>query len=238
MANEIILELKGRKPCQMPLTRIAAYMQEFATLIGSPDAAFFSGIRAGSTRIAARPRAAGGKSVIRRRIVNASEGRGPRDAVTAFRKLADFSIADRAQARVTDGRTAIIHFPSNLPAFDPIRVIERGHISGVLEGVLRDGQKGVKARIRPDREALINCTASITVGKEMAALFLQYVRADGSGHWKRESSGKWVCESFQIEKIRALSNITLREAVRDLRELDLDWSECDWDEFDGVASQS
>lgn len=238
MAKEIVFELKGRMPHQIPLARMASYMQEFAALIGSDDAALFSEIRPGSTRIAARPREAGGQSAIRRRVLNASVGKGPREAVAAFKKITELASADRAPAKVTDGHTAIVHFPSNLPTYDPIRVIERGHVTGLLEGVLRDGQRGVKARIRPDGEPLIICTATGAVGKRLGGLFLEYVRAYGFGHWKREKSGKWVCESLHIESIDPLSNVPLREAVRDLRGLDVAWIDDGWDEFDEVASQA
>jgi hypothetical protein len=238
LAREIIFELKGRMPHQIPLARMAAYMQEFAALIGTDDAALFSEIRQGSTRIAAMPREAGGQSSIRRRILNASKGVGPREAVAAFRKITELANADRAPAKVTDGHTAIVHFPSNLPAYDPIRVIERGHITGVLEGVLRDGHKGVKARIRPDGGPMVICTASTAVGKNVGGLFLEYVRAYGSGHWRRESTGKWVCESFSIDSIERVSGVSLREAISDLRTLDLTWSDDGWEDFDEVASQA
>jgi len=238
LAKEIIFELKGRMPHQIPLARMAAYMQEFATLIGSVDAALFSEIRSGSTRIAARPREAGGQSTIRRRVLNASVGKGPREAVAAFKKITELANADRAPAKVTDGHTAIVHFPSNLPTYDPIRVIERGHITGILEGVLRDGHKGVKARIRPDGAPMIICTASTAVGRNVGGLFLDYVRAYGSGHWRRESTGKWVCESFNIDSIERVSSASLRDAVQDLRALEMTWIDDGWDDFDEVASQA
>ncbi len=238
MANEIIFELKGWMPHQIPLARMAAYMQEFAALIGADDAALFLEIRKGSTRIAAKPREAGGQSAIRRRILNASEGKGPREAVAAFRKLTELASSDRAPAKITDGHTAIAHLPSNLPTYNPARIIERGHITGILEAVSRDGRKGVKAKIRPDGEPLITCTATATVGKRMGGLFLDYVRAYGSGHWRREKGGKWTCESFSIESIDRISGAPLRDAVNDLRALDLTWSDDDWDDFDEVASQA
>lgn len=238
MASEIIFELKGRMPHQIPLARMAAYMQEFAALIDAKDAAFFSEIRQGSTRIAARPRHAGGQSTIRRRVLNASIGVGPKEAVAAFKRLADLANVDRAPAKITDGRTAIVYLPTNIPKYEPLRLIERGHITGILEGVYRDGQKGVKARIRPDKEPFVICTVTSAVGKNMGGLFLEYVRAHGSGQWRREVTGKWVCESFHIESVDGISGASLWDAVSEIRALDFTLADDSWDEFDGVASQA
>jgi hypothetical protein len=238
LASEIIFELKGRMPHQIPLARMASYMHEFAVLIGAADAAFFSEIRKGSTRIAARPREAGGQSTIRRRVLNASIGKGPREAVAAFKKLTELANVDRAPAKITDGRTAIVYLPTNLPTYEPLRLIERGHITGILEGVYRDGQKGVKARIRPDKEPLVICTVAAAVGKNMGGLFLDYVRAYGCGHWRRDLTGKWLCENFHIENIDRISGASLRDAVREIRAIDFAFTDDHWDDFEEVASQA
>jgi hypothetical protein len=237
LASEIVFQLKGRKPRQIPLARMAAYMAEFAALIGTSEPVLFSEIREGSTCIAANPRGNGSASVIRRRIISASRGEGPKDARAAFRHLTELANADRARAKVTDGSTTIVHLPSNLPVYDPLKLIERGHITGILEGVYRDGN-AVKARIRPDGESIIYCTATAAIGKNMGSLFLDHIRAFGSGTWRRSQSGKWVCESMHIESISKVSAAPLRAAVDELRTLDLAWEEDPWADFDEVAGHA
>jgi hypothetical protein len=237
LAGEIVFELKGRKPRQIPLARMAAYMQEFAALVGTSEAVLFSEIRPGSTCIAANPRGNGTSSVIRRRIINASKGKGPKEARTAFRRLTELASGDQTRAKVTDGHTTIVYLPSNLPAYDPLKIIERGHITGILEGVYRDGN-GVKARIRPDGGSMIICTASAAISKSMGNLFLDHVRAFGSASWRRDQSGKWTCETMQIESISKVSTASLRAAVDDIRAIDLVWEDDPWADFEDLAGHA
>ena len=233
--SEIVFRLKGRKPHQIPLARMAAYMQEFATLIGAADAVLFSEIRDGSTCIAANPKGGGALSSIRRRVVDASLGKGPREACAAFDHLTDMANADRSPAKVTDGPSTIVFFPTNRPVYEPLRLHERGHITGVLEGVLRDGSKGIKARIRPDGGSMIICTATSAVGKSIGGMFLDTVRAHGSGAWRRDESGKWACEKFSIESISRVSTASLRSAVDEIRSIEMTWEDDPWADFDEAA---
>lgn len=235
---EIVLEMKGRRPGQFTLARIAEYMQQFAVLAGGGGQLLFSEVREGSTCIAARPSGPGATSVVRKRIEKASRGGGSREACRAFLRLADMAEADGVPGRIMDGKLAIAHLPTNRPRFQPLRLHERGHLTGVLEGILRDGSSGVKARIRPQGARQVICTATASVAKKLGEMFLDDVRVFGPGWWERDSDGKWACESLHIESVDKLRPDSLASAVADIRRTQITWSDDPWDEFDSVAGEA
>lgn len=234
--NELVLELKGVRPSNLPLARLAAYMREFASLIGD-GAMLFSEIREGSTCVAARAAPGGSLSKARARIERARVGQGPREARSAYRNLCDMTATDGYPGRVREGATTVLHFPQRLNNRAHLRVHERGHITGELSGVLRDGEKGkVKARIRPmNGGTFIYCTANETIGKKMGAMFLLTVRVYGAGWWTRNEDGTWVCDSLHVDEVHRVENTDLRRAVDDLRRLDITWEDDPFADFEGAA---
>lgn len=235
---EIVLDLKGRLPGQFTLARMAEYMQQFALLAGGADRILFSEIRQGSTCIAARPTSPGGISIVRKRVENASRGNGPRDARKAFLRLADMAEKDGVPGKITDGKLAIAYLPTNRPQYRPLKLYERGHLTGVLEGVLRDGPSGVKARIRPNASKQIICTATPGVAKKLGEMFLDDVRVFGPGWWERDADGKWACETIHIESVEKLRDDNLANAVADIRKTPIEWLDDPWDEFESVAGEA
>lgn len=234
--NELVLELKGVRPSQMPLARLAAYMREFAQLIG--DGPFlFSEIREGSTRVAARPPAGGSLSKARARVERASAGIGPREARAAYQKLCEMTAADALPGRVLEGASTVLHFPRARSSVSAIKLYERGHITGELSAVLKDGEKGgVKARIRPaDGGPYVYCTADEKIGREMGALFLCSVRAYGAGWWVRNDDEAWVCEDLHVDEVHRVYDVGLAEAVENLRGLDLTWDEDPFADFESAV---
>lgn len=235
--NELVFELKGRLPSQTPLSRMAAYMSEFAVLLGGQNSLLFSEVRKGSTCIAARAKQGGALGQARQRAIRASRGEGPKDAQSAFKKLCRLANDDRLPAKIKSRSGVLLYLPSFEPAQFPLKVRDSGHVTGELSGIVRDGKSGVKARIRPlDGGPLVYCTADEKIGREMGNYFLSYVRVYGTGWWIRDIDGNWSCESMQVESAQKLENVSISDAIRKIRSLEIDWSDDPFDFESGVRT--
>lgn len=230
VSDELIFELKGKLPQQVALSRMASYMAEFAILVGGRGDALFSDIRRGSVCIATRPGKEMSVGEARNRAILASRGEGPKDAQMAFNRICAMSAEDRLPAKVRSQSGVVLHFPVPKVVRPALRIRDTGHVTGELSGIVRDGKDGVKARIRPlDGGPLVYCTADERIGRELGNYFLGCVRVYGSGWWERNQNGEWSCQTLHVESAKKVSTAALNEAFKELRALDITWSD---DPFD------
>jgi len=224
--HDLVFELKGKLPKQVALSRMASYMAEFATLIGGKGEILFSDVREGSTCIAAKVGKGGSVNQSRERAVLASRGSGPRDAQKAFEKICQMSQEDNLPAKIRANSAIILHFPTPKLVRSALKIQDYGSLTGELSGIVRDGKAGVKARIRPlDGGPLIYCTADEKTGRELGNYFLGFVRVFGNGWWSRSADGEWFCDSLHVESAYKVNNVSVSEAFKTMRELDVEWSE-------------
>lgn len=237
--NELVFELKGRPPDQMPIARVAAYMKEFASLLGGKDVPLFSAVRRGSTCIAAAFPEGGGLSTARSRIIDASRGLGPKEAQGAFDALADMSREDRSPARVLAKSGTVVHFPKSHNRHRPLSVYEMGSVTGRITGMVDDKDGGAKARIRPiDGGPLVYAAATAKIADSLGEFFRKTVRVYGHGEWRRDDEGKWACAGIEIKELHQVENVTVFEAVKALRELDVEWIDSPFDDLDSASGQA
>lgn len=233
--GEIILEIKNLHPDELTLNRMAAYMREFSTLLGAHDKLRFSAVRIGSTCIVAKPSSAGGISAIRKRVLAASKGDGPKEAIAAFDKLSSMASDDGTPAKILDGVFPLAFLRANRPISPALRIYDRGHVSGVLEGLLRDSRSGaVKAKLRPADGPQINCTVDKKMAPRIGEYFLCPVRVYGPAQWERNSDGQWSCVELQIEDVIKLNTAPLSEALENLRNIPIEWEDDPWDGFEDL----
>lgn len=233
--NELIFELKGVKPDQLPMTRMSMYMKEFACLLGGKGEAIFSDVRLGSTCIAAKF-VAGGASTARKRVIRAGQGHGAKDAQTAFQKLAEMASEDGVPARVVSQSATIIHFPRVDKEPTPLAVHQFGQVTGRLTGVV-DDESGAKARIRPvGGGGLIYATAPETIADNIGQYFRRCVRIKGWGSWQKDAQGIWTCSDIQIVHIRAVEDATIKQAIEAVGQLDITWADNPFDGLDSVGT--
>ena len=94
--------------------------------------------------------------------------------------------------------------------------------TGTLDGVLiRIGGKGPTVPVHlMDGNTLHKCTASQETAQELAVhLFRTTLRVEGDGIWEYTDAGRWVLKRFDIERLRALSDMPLTEVARRLGEI-------------------
>ena len=150
---------------------------------------------------------------------------------------------DRRQARVTFGAANILRFSGSIVEPAPlVSISETGTIIGRLYALYEAPSGQLKARIRPRNAAgFVECTANASVGTELRQFFLEAVRVQGRGSWSRSVSGEWTCQSLHVQKVSGVRDVSLREAINNLRSIKAEWPDDplgDWaalDEQDGVA---
>jgi len=234
--SELIFVLANKKPGQLSVARLAAYMKEFATLLGAKGMPMFSAIRSGSTCVAVTFAESGGLTTARKRAHEASRGFGPKEAQNAFDTLTTMAAEDRTPARVVAKSGTVVHFPRSHNYHRPLSVHERGSVTGRITGMVDEKTGGARVRIRPtDGGPLVYATASSQTADGLGKFFRQHVRIHGFGEWKRSDTGGWVCAGIEIDEIYPVENVTVLDAVKSLREVKVDWLE---NPFDGLDSDA
>lgn len=236
--------LEGRSPDQIPMVRLAEYMQQLAILLGETESVHFDRIEKACTKLVARFDGGLPAQKAQSRAYAVRERRAPADAMRAYRRLDEMVGEDRGNARLTFGSAAILRFPGRVSVIPQksLRLIDHAHITGKLYALSGEASSGVKARIRPrDGSGYVACTADDAIGRKLGKYFLDTVRAYGRGVWTRSNDGHWCCESLHILDVVPVKDISLRDAVNELRKIEAEWPEdplSEWEaleEKDGAA---
>lgn len=232
--KEIIWVLEGRTPDQIPLARLAEYMQQLAILLGQMADVHLSRVEEGSTRIVTSLPSGGPAQRAQARVYAVRDRRAPADAMRAFSRINAMVAEDRGPARITFGSAIVLRFPG--AAKEPFRVVTmRDHavITGRLYALIEESSGQVKARIRPrSRETYVACTADEVIGRRLRNFFQDIVRVEGVGEWARSENGEWQCTALKIKDVQAVRDLSLRDAIDKVRAIEADWPEdplADWD---------
>lgn len=241
--KEISWVLEGRSPDQIPMARLAEYMQQLATMLGDTENVHFARVEKGSTRLVALLNPGHPAQRVQARVYAVRERRAPADAMRAFRRINDMVGEDRGHARVTFGAGAILRFPGNLNSdVTQFNLVDDATITGKLYALIEQTSGLLKARIRPrGGNTYVSCSADDRIGRQLRNYFLDAVRVQGKGTWVRSENGEWSCQSLHILHVHPVKDVSLREAINALRAIDVEWSDDplgDWaalDEKDGAA---
>jgi len=226
--NQISLKISGFTPSTLPSARLAQYLLDLNSLVGSTTKVHFKRLGKGSAQIIqwAEPSAL---PAIRKRLIfaRAKGEKTPLDITEAYDRLNRRLIEDNSAAKLKIGNDRVLDFPGS-------RTEARGIIGPVTQSESLDGQLfrigGVDATVPvhlKDGEHFHYCTATVEIAKKLAPfLYGQTVRLFGIAHWYRYPQGYWKLEHFRVENFQPLEDIPLGKAVEILRAIPHD----DWDE--------
>jgi hypothetical protein len=236
-SKEMSWILEGRSPDQIPMARLAEYMQQLAAMLGDTENVHFARIEEGSTRLVAKLQPGPPAQRVQARVYAVRDRRAPADAMRAFHKINEMVGEDGGRARVTFGAGVILRFPGNTrTAEKPFSLIDSATITGRLYALIEEPSGQLKARIRPrGSSTYVSCTADDRVGRQLRNYFLDAVRVQGSGIWSRSEDGAWSCQSLQIQEVHPVKDVSLREAINALRAIEVDWPDdplADWAKLD------
>lgn len=204
-------------PNDLPMRRLAAYLDEFARLLGEETSTHFSDVSEGSTQITARTEPIAVPKV-RERLAAARDGVLP-DACRSIDRLDAMLSADNASGTLgEDGRPGvIIRFPGANAHTARLPVIaEAASLQGEL---VRIGGRDESAHaMLRDRDRTYNCTVSHDLARALAQhLFGPQLRLHGRARWKRSPYGTWDPVEFRATSFDVLDSASLAEAAKRLR---------------------
>jgi hypothetical protein len=223
-AEDYRLKIEAYTPDTMPMERLAKYLAELALMLGERTAVHFVRLEPGSTSVVHRiEREAIPK--VKMRTVAVRRGIGPRDSVRAYRRINSMLREDNGSAVWQEAKTEanILVFPGTNDAEEAVRgVSQRGSIDGE---VVRVGgfQNVVPILLRCDGEELPGCWAKKSLAKALAHKLFEPVRLFGTGRWNRNEEGKWKLDIFRVENFVPLRDVSLSEALTEIRTIEGDW---------------
>jgi hypothetical protein len=213
------LRIEGLTPEDLPMRRVAKYLEEFAKLLGEEASTRFDGVYPGSTCLAARVQSVAVPKVRSRLTAARDDARN--EAHQRFILLDDMLANDNASGTVIeDGRVGtLLHFPgvrgrtASLPP-----VSEAGAVQGVLIRI--GGRDETTHATLLDGDRSYHCTMSRDIARALAKhLFGGPIRLHGRGRWRRTRDGKWELmeEGFRVTDIEPLDPSSLRDVARKLQ---------------------
>jgi len=211
------LRIEGVAPDDLPLRRLAAYLDEFARLLGEEASTRFESVSAGSTKIVARTLPIAVPKV-RERLAAARDGASP-DACKSIDRLDAMLSADNASGILSEeGRPGvIIRIPgANARTAQLPPVAETGFLQGEL---IRIGGRDETAHATlRDGDRTYTCVVSHDLARELGKyLFGPQLRLHGRGRWRRSAEGAWEPVDFRAAEFDVLDSASLAEAAKKLR---------------------
>jgi hypothetical protein len=215
---EVVLVIDAFTPATMPMVRLAAYMREFAILLGSEERVHFSKVKKGSTRLAAYPDDQAAPKV-KARLEEIVASTAPRMALKARQDLDDLMASDNAIGHLEMDGALVIEFPGRLrPAQQRIGPVRR---STSIEGqIYQIGGKDetINVHLR-GKDGEIRAEVSIELARRLAPhLLLGRVRLFGEGEWYRVND-TWERHNFTAVDFAPLATHSLPEALGEMRQL-------------------
>ncbi len=225
-AVEYRLTIDAFTPETLPMSRLAEYMTEFASLLGQTEHVHFVRLEKGSAQLVANVDwEAAPKVRTRVRAVKYREPNAPAEAMRAFQGIDKRLAADNASGELFEpSGKKIIQFPGRKRPeamnYGPVR--QPGTVDGVP--IVIGGENDPVPVHLEDREQVYNCLARRTVARALAAhLFVTPIRANGFGTWVRSDAGVWVMERFLIQDFQPLDDAPLSTVVNRLRNIKPGW---------------
>jgi hypothetical protein len=237
--REYRLKIEAYTPDTIPMSRLAEYMGDLATLLGEPHSVHFVGLESGSMQIVS---AIDYEAVpkVEDRVLAVKRKQGPRDARDAVSKINKRLKEDNGTATLRSDDTEIIRFPGR-EEMEPLSfgvLNQEGTLDGVVM-VVGGTLDPVPVHIQSaDSSVVYLCDASRTLAKDLAKHFLgAELRVSGTGRWSRDEEGNWALERFRIRAFDILSDDPLSVVVESLRKIpgnDWDSIENPWAELDVI----
>jgi hypothetical protein len=199
------------------MERLAQYMVDLATLLGSQSKVHFSRLEGGSLVLVesieeeAVPK-------VRERIDGVRKRSAPEDAIMAFDRLDNRLLEDTAVGLIETDLEKVIEFPGrNRPLLDTFApFVEYGSLDGRL---IRVGGRDETVPVYLEEGDIIHmCNSNREMARNLAPhLFGGPLRVWGNGRWYRDQFGNWVMDRFTITHFAPLDDSNLTDVVSKLR---------------------
>jgi hypothetical protein len=217
--QEYRFKIDAFTPDTIPMARLAEYMADLATLLGSQEHVHFVRLEPGSTVVVqeveyeAIPK-------VRERLIGVKSRSAPEDASRAYSNIDRRLAEDNATGVIETSATNVIEFPGRnrgqLEVFGP--VTQQGSLDGVL---IRVGGKDATVPVYLQEDEIVHkCNSNRETAKKLAPyLYGTMLRVHGVGRWNRDDFGNWVMDRFNITDFTPLDETSLTDVVSKLRSI-------------------
>lgn len=215
--SEFRFKIDAFTPDTIPMDRLAKYMGDLATLLGSQEKVHFVRVEGGSTVLIQQieqevvPK-------VRERIEGVKKRSAPEDAIEAFFDIDKRLLEDQAVGVIETDLEQVIEFPGRnralLHTFAPFN--EYGSLEGKLIRV--GGRDETVPVYLEDGDLIHKCNSNRETAKKLAPyLFGNTLRVHGNGRWYRDQFGNWTMDRFTITEFSELDDSSLADVVSKLR---------------------
>lgn len=217
-----MLRIPGRKPTDMRLDRLAAYMAELASLLGPKNEPTFAAIKDASVGVCASVPVARQKAAFTR-VYQAKHDSASRPAVHMRRIEALLSQDGLPRAELRDGCDKIIHLfkapePRNLNVFT---IKQSGQVDGTVTGLVgADDTMHLYLRDALDRDLKL-IVKDESLARDLLAYFRSGVlRVQIDGQWIRTEDG-WIPEASKcvVSAFEVLDALPARRVFQEIASL-------------------
>lgn len=224
--KKLTLHLDGTAPDKLPMARLAEYLRELSTLLGSKEHVHFENVSEGSACLNTLVEDEKYSEVVFH-AQQAASGSGSKRARKAYLELTSLMEQDRIDGQLITATGTLIYFPKAKRELPAIVIKKRGSIQGRLY-IVGGKDDTVPVRLEGvDGETLL-CEANTTMAEELGALLFKYVRLHGLGEWESRPNGGWKLRKLEIHSYQKLEMGGLRAAIRKIKQSgDTNWSEMD-----------
>jgi len=213
-----IFYIIGTNPQDIPLGRLAAYMSELASFMGSEEHLRFARLETGSVGIVVNsPKKYEG--VIVSRTLEAASGQPDALAARSWRKINEYLKKDNCTGKMLLSDGSKVRFPGEIePSYAPLRsIVQRTSIQGRLVRI-EGGGDVIKVGLETDGNLKASqISLNPVLATELAGHFHKNIRLDGVGKWGRDGDGNWYLENLQVTSFEELQDLSLKETLEKLK---------------------
>lgn len=216
--RELRFTIEDTTPQTLPMARLAVYLKDLATILGSEESVHFIRVDDGSAACVAEVDDKVEEAVISR-VHSVRAGNAPKEAAAAFETLLENLRHDEltADLELPDGEV-LLEFQATTESieesFGPFW--QEGSLEGILVKI--GGLDETVPVHLIDEGAHHVCNANKEIAKALAPhLFGNPIRVHGRGRWHRNSHGQWEMKWFDILHFEILDDTSLLEVVARLR---------------------
>lgn len=219
-------KIEAFTPDTLPMARLAEYLTQLAEILGEPRSVHLVRIERGST-ILVNEIDHDAVTTVHKRVSLVREGKGPKTAIDAVRRMNVYLAQDNARAFLQgddDNDDLLVFAGSGREESDSPTVNQTGTVSGV---VIRVGGVGSRVPVLLDSggKQVTGCHAARQTAKELAQYLFEPVKLYGDGQWSRGSDGSWDVDRFKIARFDPLDASALSQVLATLRPIAATWGD-------------
>lgn len=230
-------KIEGFTPETMPFGRLIDYYAHLKQMLGLPDQLHLISVTTGShaTCLAVDYDAQNG---IEERLMRLRDGSAPKNALRARDSINLMLREDGTSAELlgTDGSN-VIPFPGKRADDDVVlSICDYAVVYGEVYHIAVSKSE-VKLRLATEAFGVVYCVAPRDMGIALREFLDERIKISGRGRWKRSTDGSWTVNDITISDFQHVPDGNLKDTVKRLRALDIDWPEDVLGEIDRIEER-